>query len=149
RVASVEARNPAARVTDVKPSANSQRSESYDPITGAKEAIADCQKRFQTVADYTCTFIKRERVGGRLLPQHVMHMKVRTHPQSIYLKFETPNAGREAIYIEGRNSGRVVAHDVGFFKLLTGTMHLDPKGSMAMEECRHPVTEAGIGSLIE
>jgi hypothetical protein len=28
-------------------------------------------------------------------------------------------------------------------------MHLDPRGSMAMEDNRHPVTEAGIGSLID
>jgi hypothetical protein len=33
--------------------------------------------------------------------------------------------------------------------VLAGTMNLDPLGSMAMEENRHPITEAGIGSLIE
>ena len=42
-----------------------------------------------------------------------------------------------------------MAHDVGIAKFLAGTMHLDPRGSMAMEDNRHPVTEAGIGALIE
>jgi hypothetical protein len=28
-------------------------------------------------------------------------------------------------------------------------MHLDPNGSMAMEENRHPITEAGIGALVD
>ena len=42
-----------------------------------------------------------------------------------------------------------MAHDVGLGKFLAGTMHLDPHGSRAMEDNRHPVTEAGLGSLID
>ncbi|MHC5542634.1 DUF1571 domain-containing protein, partial [Singulisphaera rosea] len=41
------------------------------------------------------------------------------------------------------------AHDVGLGRLVAGTMKLDPLGDMAMEDNRHPVTEAGIGALIE
>jgi hypothetical protein len=67
----------------------------------------------------------------------------------MYFKFHQPNKGREAIYVQGRYNGRIVAHDVGLGKILAGTMHLDPHGSMAMEENRHPVTEAGIGTLID
>jgi hypothetical protein len=78
-----------------------------------------------------------------------MALKARTNPHSLYFKFQQPNPGREAIYIHGRHNGRIVAHDVGLGKLLAGTMYLDPRGSMAMEENRHPVTEAGIGPLID
>src|SRR5262249_9383977 len=46
-----------------------------DPITRAKRAVADCQDRYRYVHDYTCTFIKRERIDGRLTPQHIMSMK--------------------------------------------------------------------------
>lgn len=120
-----------------------------DPIANAKQAIAACQARFAQVRDYTCTFHKRERIDGRLTAPHVMNMKARSNPHSVYFKFVWPNKGREAIYVAGRNGGRIVAHDVGIGKLFAGTMHLDPKGSMAMEANRHPVTDAGIGSLIE
>jgi hypothetical protein len=120
-----------------------------DPIAMARQAIAACQARFTQVQDYVCTFHKRERIDGRLTQPHVMSMKVRSRPLSIYFKFQRPNKGREAIYVVGRNGGKVVAHDVGLGKFVAGTMHLDPRGSMAMEENRHPVTEAGIGSLIE
>jgi hypothetical protein len=120
-----------------------------DPIARAKRAIAECQSRFQSVRDYTCKFHKRERIDGRLVQPHVMHMKSRTNPTSFYFKFVQPNAGREAIFVAGKNKGRVFAHDVGLGRVLAGTMNLDPKGSMAMEENRHPITEAGIGSLIE
>src|SRR5262249_36985116 len=49
-----------------------------DPVAAAKQAIADCQARFARVNDYTCTFLKRERIDGRLRPQQVMQMKART-----------------------------------------------------------------------
>jgi hypothetical protein len=149
RVAATVRRDVSARPLIPDRHSNSTLPGVPDSIGLAKQSIADCQKRFQAVADYTCTFLKRERLGGRLAPQHVMQMKVRTHPKSIYLKFQTPNRGREAIYVEGRNGDRVIAHDVGLFKVLAGTMHLDPRGTMAMEDCRHPVTEAGIGALID
>jgi hypothetical protein len=119
-------------------------------IARALRAIAACRARYCEVSDYTCTLRKRERINGRLLPAQVMALKVRTRPHSIYLKFLQPesSAGREAIYIEGQNEGRVIAHDVGLAKLITGTMRLDPACALAMEDCRHPITEAGIGPLI-
>ncbi len=119
------------------------------PTARAKQALAECKARYAAVRDYTCTFRKRERIDGRLMPAHVMDMKARAAPPGIYVKFRTPNKGREAIYVAGRNGGKVVAHDVGIGKFLAGTMNLDPRGSMAMEDCRHPITEAGIGALIE
>jgi hypothetical protein len=118
-------------------------------IAKAIRIITDCQARYQTVNDYTCTFYKRERVDGHLTPLHVMTMKVRTKPQSIYLRFQRPAQGREAIYVAGRNSGKILAHDVGFNKILAGTLQLEPTCAQAMEDNRHPITEAGIGPLID
>jgi hypothetical protein len=119
------------------------------PIDRAVRAIADSQARYDAVEDYTCTFFKRERIAGRMTPLHVMAMKVRTRPKSVYLKFQRPASGREAIYIAGRHDGKVLAHDVGFNKVLAGTLALDPTSTRAMEDCRHPITEAGIGPLLD
>ncbi len=121
----------------------------FDPIAQAKRAISDCRSRYLRIRDYTCTFMKRERLDGRLTPKHVMEMKSRTEPLSIYFKFRAPNCGREAIYVKGLHGGRVLAHDVGLGRWIAGTMKLDPNGSMAMGASRHPITEAGIGPLIE
>ncbi len=119
------------------------------PMARALRMLEDCEARYESVRDYICTFTKRERIDGRLTPPHVMLMKVRTRPQSIYLKFRQPAAGREAIYIAGRNGGKVLAHDVGLGRLIAGTLNLDPTGPRAMEDCRHPITQAGIGPLID
>ncbi len=119
------------------------------PIERAIQAIADSQSRYERVEDYTCTFYKRERIAGRMTPLHVMSMKVRTKPPSIYFKFQQPAHGREAIYIAGRHGSKVLAHDVGLNKVLAGTLALEPTSSRAMEDCRHPITEAGIGPLLD
>ncbi|MBX6315170.1 MAG: DUF1571 domain-containing protein [Isosphaeraceae bacterium] len=122
-----------------------------DPIAEAKRLIAACQSRYQTVQDYVCTFHKRERMTDGRLAAAVMTMKVRARPLSIYVKFQRPKpkAGREGIWVSGRNGGKVIVHDVGLGKLLAGTLHVDPRSEMAMEDCRHPITEAGIGYLID
>jgi hypothetical protein len=120
-----------------------------EPVARAIRTIGECQARYQKVTDYTCTFYKRERIDGQMTPLFVMAMKARTKPKSIYFKFEDPYKGREAIFVEGRNSGRILAHDVGFTKFLAGTLELEPTGWRAMEENRHPITEAGIGALID
>ena len=91
----------------------------------------------------------RERIKGQLTPRHVLMMKVRTQPRSIYLKFRQPFPGREAIYLVGRNNGKVLTHDVGLNKLLAGTLRLDPTGVWAMADCLHPISEAGIGPLLD
>jgi len=131
------------------PSRSTEPAAAMTPIERAIRTIADCQARYEEVEDYTCTFYKRERIAGRMTPLHIMDMKARTRPQSIYFKFQQPAQGREAIYIAGRHGGKVLAHDVGFNKLLAGTLQLDPTATRAMEDCRHPITQAGIGPLLE
>jgi hypothetical protein len=120
-----------------------------DSIGRAVQIMSDCQSRFEQVKDYTCVFYKRERLhDGRMTGQHEMVMKFRCKPTSVYFKFVRPTPGREAIYVAGRNNGKAWVHDVGLGKLLAGTISLDPLGSMAMEDCRHPITDAGIGHMI-
>ncbi len=120
-----------------------------EPVTRAKRMIGECKVKMDAVQDYTCTFHKRERISGRLTSPHVMAFKSRTAPTSFYFKFQRPKTGREAIYVAGRNGGKVLAHDVGLGKFLAGTLRLDPLGGMAMEDNRHPINEAGLANLID
>ncbi len=115
----------------------------------AKAAIAECGVRYRALRDYACVFHKRERIDGKLVRPHVMEMRARTVPYAVYLKFVAPDPGREAIFQPARNNGKIVYHDIGLGRLIAGTMLLDPRGSLAMDENRHPITDAGIGNLIE
>jgi hypothetical protein len=139
---------PSAPRLDAAPGRPEAAAALAEPMARARRMIADCEERYRGLRDYTCTFYKRERIDGRLTPQHVMSMKVRTAPMSIYVKLARPKTGREAIWVAGRNQGKALVHDVGIGKFLAGTVHVDPHSSLAMEDCRHPITEAGIGNLI-
>ncbi len=105
--------------------------------------------RYRALHDYSAVFHKRERIDGKLIRPHVMNMRVRTEPYSVYIKFVAPDPGREAIYQPSRNGGKIVYHDIGLGRLIAGTMLLDPHGSLAMDENRHPISDAGIGNLID
>ncbi|WP_235963882.1 DUF1571 domain-containing protein [Tautonia rosea] len=141
--------NPVDRMPPGLNTRHSAIDPSSDPIDYAKAALAESKERFASVRDYTCTFIKRERIQGRLSGYEVMSMKARTSPKSVYFKFKQPKAGREAIYVDGRNRGKAIVHDVGFNKFLAGTLHLDPLSRRAMDGNRHPITEAGLGFMID
>jgi hypothetical protein len=52
------------------------------------------------------------------------------------------------IYIEGKNDGKLQVHETGFASLV-GTLSLDPKGKLAMDGNRYPVTMIGIRKMAE
>jgi hypothetical protein len=123
-----------------------------DPARALEEALAAARRSLETlqgIADYTATFVKQERVGGRLLEQETAVLKVRQEPFSVYLRHTAPAAreGQEALYIAGRNGGKLLAHGVGIEKLL-GTLRLDPQGFLAMRDNRHPITQIGMKNLL-
>ena len=120
-----------------------------DPIARARQVIADCKTRYLTVHDYTCTFFKRERIDGKLYaPAHHDH-EGPDQATSLYFKFSSPTPGARRSMSTAITTTRSSPTTWGSAKFLAGTMHLDPKGGMAMEDNRHPVTEAGIGTMID
>ncbi len=141
---------PAEPAPERSEASDATASSEAEKIERAKAMVAECRSRYATLQDYRCVFYKRERMpSGRMTPLAIMQMKARTSPRSIYFKFLKPHAGREAIWVDGTNDGKVVVHDVGLGKLLAGTLHLDPTSRMAMADSRHPITEAGLGHLIQ
>ncbi len=112
--------------------------------------IAEARQSYQGIADYSCLFVKKERLRGQLQPDNLIAMKVRTQPFSVYLRWLRPNAmvGQEACYATGRNNGMMRVHPNGF-RGVVGFISLEPQDPRALENSRHMITEAGIGNLIE
>lgn len=116
----------------------------------AMDWVTRAQRAYATVHDYTCVFVKRERMpDGRMVGPQTLEMKVGTRPLSIYFKFRQPNEGREAIWVDGQNDGKMLVHEGGLARLLAGTMSVDPRSKIAMADNRHPITQAGIGFIID
>ena len=69
-------------------------------------------------------------------------------PLSVYLRFFKPESvkGREVIWVEGQNAGKIIAHETGFKNLLR--VHLEPTGFIAMRNQRYPVTDIGLENLV-
>ncbi len=103
----------------------------------------------EKIPDYSATMIKRERIGGKLNPMEYTFLKVRNRPFSVYLTFLAPDTlkGREVIYVDGANAGKMWAHGVGMEATMFGTVSLRPEGMIAMRGQRYPLTEIGMVNL--
>ncbi len=117
------------------------------PLTPALGHAKTCVENVQKLSGYGCTFTKVEVVGKQTISQTIK-MKVRHEPFSVYMHFEEPHAGREVIFVEGKNNNNLLVHEAGFASLI-GTLELAPNSGQAMSENRYPITRAGIQKLME
>ncbi len=121
----------------------------------AREALAHVRA---SVTDCTVVISKRERIGDELKGPQRFFAKIRHRregadgeriPLGVYLRFQEPPsmAGREVIWVEGRNDGRMIAHEGGLLGI--ARLRLDPTSLLAMAGNRYPITEIGIERLLE
>jgi len=131
-----------------------------DPLDRALEIARTGLKNCRAnVDDYTALLVKRERVGAELGSHEFMYAKIRNRkvvdgkivqPLSVYLNFLKPSTvkGREVIYVEGENDGKMIAHEGGFKGRFLPTVTIPPDGMLAMRGQRYPLTEIGVENLI-
>ena len=107
-------------------------------------------ENIEKIQDYSATLVKRERINGKLAEPEYMFAKVRHNPFSVYLYFLGPPTlkGREVIYVDGQNNGKMWAHTTGLQDSLVGTVSLAPDSMLAMRGQRYPLTELGILNLV-
>ena len=102
------------------------------------------------IRDYQCIFLKRERFGGYLGKFEEIQMKLRTQPYSIYMKWLSGRyKGQEALYVEGKNEGKLLVHPGGLLGSITSTFQLDPHDPLAKLNSSEPITNAGMGKTLE
>ncbi|CAN5700404.1 DUF1571 domain-containing protein [soil metagenome] len=118
----------------------------------AKQLLLDelirAARLLDQVDGYTATLHRQERIDDTLNAEQVLTIKVRHHPFAVYLKFQVPDNGKEALYVEGQHDNKVIANLGGVARRLVPRLPLDPEGPLALSENRHPITEAGLANLI-
>lgn len=106
------------------------------------------ESAYARVSDYTATFSRQEWVGGVLRPREEALLKFK-RPGRVYLRW-TAGApkGREILYVPGRDADRILVHQPG---ALSGffTLVMAADSPRVLRESRHPVTDVGIGRLVE
>jgi len=102
------------------------------------------------IKDYTAILQKQENIGGKVQGAQVLEVKVRHQPFSVYTKFLFPKDlnGQQAIYVEGQNDNKLIAHGVGMERRL-GTLRFEPDGFLPMRNQKYPITEMGILNLVD
>ncbi len=141
--------------TSVDALSDEQESHPIDPaLQMARDSLSHIQSNVQ---DYTALFIKRLRIDGALQDRQFALMKIRNReskngniiiPMAVYLKFLKPSSvkGREVIWVEGKNSGKLIVHETGFKNLIR--LKLDPTGYLAMRGQRYPISDIGLENLV-
>lgn len=107
------------------------------------------RRRLAESPDYTCTFYKQERIGSELTDGQSIELKVRHRPFSIYMKWTTGDKGREVLYVDGADDNRLTFHPGGWKARFVPPLKIDPDGSLALSEARHPVTMLGVVKLCD
>ena len=113
----------------------------------------------KNVRDYEATIVKRVRWKGKLQGEEFIRCKIRhacvdaenpenCTPLSVYTRFLRPKAGQEAIWMQGCNEGKIIAHGPpGLLNVLS--LKLDPDSSMAMRGNRYTIESIGMLNLLE
>lgn len=149
----------AARIEGVQEAAAPEH-----PLDPALRLANDALHQIQThIRDYTCTLVKRERVGTELGEHQYMFLKVRNRkvengqvvvPLSAYMYFLKPKGleGREVNWVEGRNGNKITAHEgsnyIGGRIIGNITVDLDPDSQLAMRGQRYPIYKIGVENLV-
>lgn len=128
------------------------------PLAGPLKHAYQTYERLHTgIQDYTCIFVKRERIGGQLKGYCRIETKVRHRreqdnkviPFSVYLRFLSPSRvkDREILFVEGANDGKMLVRQGG--RVLPNLVHrLVPHSRFAMRESNYAITEFGMRNMV-
>ena len=140
------AQSPAQAVT---PASDSMLLDSEDALKFSLLLLQDGARFVENIKTYSVVFHKQERLGGDLGEEQIIDLKVRHQPSfSVYMKWQNGDKGRQVLYNEEYEDGRMSVKLGGLKGRFIPAIKLDPKGSEAMKEARYPVTEAGLLGML-
>src|SRR5262245_46265903 len=117
-----------------------------EPAANLRRLLKQAESECATLDSYICRMTRREQVGGSAKPEEMMLFKFRKQPFSIYFKWiGAENKGREVAYVKGQFEGKLhILMSPG-----GSVMSLAPDSFLIRRSSRHPVTEAGVFSIVE
>ncbi|MBI3988113.1 MAG: DUF1571 domain-containing protein [candidate division NC10 bacterium] len=110
--------------------------------------LQHAESNYAKVFDYTAVLWRQERIGSTLRPEEIILLKFQK-PFKVYMKWiDGSKAGREALYVEGTYQDKLLVHEPkGLPRFFTAV--LDPRSPWVFKESRHPITDVGIGKLLD
>ncbi len=118
------------------------------------QVLADrAAARWASLDAYACRIRRREAIAGQPKPEELMVAKFRKEPYSVYFQFLGPEAkGREVVYVQGQHGNLIhTLTAAGDIPLVPGgsRFKIAPDSLLVKNKTRYPITEAGVGPLVE
>jgi len=120
--------------------------QSDPPASQIEQIKALLDQSFNSLApvhDYRGTLVKQELFGDELIKETIEFKFSR--PFKVYVKYITPHAGREGIFVRGSNGNRVRAHKGSIPDV---SVSFSPFGRIPMQNNHHPITSFGLQSML-
>lgn len=124
-------------------------SESHPLVRPWNQVSSQLHRIRNTLEDYSCRLVKRERIGGKLQQYRFISVKVRRRgesdrPFSVYLQYLGPKpfSGRRVLYVEGENDNRMLVRQATGL-LGSVTLKIATNGMAARRESLQPITDVG------
>jgi hypothetical protein len=123
---------------------------SQDPLRHLARLAGEC---YANLDCYQARFTRLEQINGKDFPREVMLFRFRKQPWSIYFKWiGSEHQGREMVYVPGQHEGKIhtLLANGDMFGMGAGMRWpVSPDSNMVRSQMRHPITEVGIGSLVQ
>ncbi len=102
------------------------------------------------VQDYTCLFVKQERINGQQRPEQHVRAKFKQQPFSVAMQWiKNVPLGDRVIYVAGKHNGMMLIRPRGIWSKLLGTVLRDPESKQVMANTLRPVTQFGFRRSLE
>ena len=95
---------------------------------------------------YSAILDMQEEVSGTLRPVDRIEFKTRREPFSIYMRWT--DSAQEALYVHGENDNRLIVKPTKGLAAIRRVWRLEPDCRMAKQNCRYPITDAGLENLV-
>lgn len=109
--------------------------------------LAEAKTAYAKVRDYTCHYVRLERLSTKLVPEQTCELRVRTNPLSVSVRVMSPKDyfGRETVYVTNRNNGMVKLKDAAKWRYDV----LPADDAKVLADTRHTVTDTGLLAVLE
>ena len=102
-----------------------------------------------SVLDYTGTFIKQERIKGKLHKEQTIDFKFRNKPFSLFMQWtKNPGKADRLLFVKGQNNNKMIVHPAGLFSLIK-SVERDPKGKEVFKHSLRSCDKFGIRNLLD
>ena len=127
--------------------------EQPDNSTSLRELYRRAVQRYATLDTYAMRLKRREVIGSKDRPEEIMMCRFRKEPFSVYFKWVGKEGnGREVIYVKNQHDNMIhtlLAAGDHPFRAAGSRYKVAPDSFLLRAKLRYPITDAGLGPLID